>query len=84
MTDIDLSEFTALGQPRRKPCPVAAAREKLSKPDQAKLEAALAAVDQVTPGAVVEWLRRKGVENPPNYGYVKSHRKLTCRCGESA
>jgi hypothetical protein len=84
MTDVDLSEFTALGQPKRKPCPVAVAAEKLSKADRAKLKAALDAVDQVSPGAVAEWLRRKGIENPPNYGYVKSHRKLTCRCGESA
>ena len=84
MSEIDLTEFTVLGQPKRKPCPIAAAAEKLSQEDRAKLEAALAADDQVSPGAVAEWLRRKGVEPAVNYGYVKSHRKLTCRCGEAA
>ena len=82
MSETDLGEFIALGyKPKRPPCPVAAAAAKLTKPDQAKLKAALEAVDQVTPGAVAEWLRRKGVGSL-SYGYVKSHRKGTCRCGD--
>ena len=77
---MDLSEFTELAQPKRPPCPVAKAAESLTPADREKLEAALAAVDEVTPGSITLWLERKGVANPPRYGFVKSHRNRTCRC----
>jgi hypothetical protein len=78
----DLSEFTRLAQPKRPPCKVAAALAKLEPADREKVEAALAAVDEVTPGAITLWLEAKGVEDAPRYGFVKSHRKGTCRCGD--
>ena len=83
MSDVDLSEFTSLQKPKKKPCPVAAALDALKRPDRAKLEAALAAEEQVAPGAIVQWLRRRGLEGA-NPQFVQSHRRGTCKCGDRA
>jgi hypothetical protein len=82
MTDVDLTEFTVLQAPKKKPCPVGDALRSLKPQDRRKLEAALEAEEQVAPGAIVQWLKARsfGSANPQ---FVSSHRKGTCKCPTS-
>lgn len=75
----DLSEFYKLAKPKRPPCHVGHAIERLSAPEVDQLAAACA-VDSgiINTGAIVEWLKRRG--HVVSVSRVTAHRKGTCSC----
>lgn len=72
MSEPDLSEFEELSIGKKKgQCRVCAARDTLSKEEQAQLDAACAA-SSLTGGAIARWLERRGHELHSNS--VTAHR----------
>jgi hypothetical protein len=80
VTDLDLSEFESLSNPRKRRCSIGSALETLgSDAERDQLRAALCA-DRftITPGAVVKWLERRGLS--ANTSAVVHHRNGACSC----
>lgn len=79
----DLSEFLALSRPKRQPCQIAGARDKLDNDEQAaQLDAALATDKGIIPGpAIRQWLAARGLD--VSESAVSSHRRGVCACGRA-
>lgn len=79
MSDVDLSEFERLSTPRKPPCQVGVAREKLQPAERAQLDAALAAdKSEINTGAIRTWLKRR--EHTVSISAVTYHRAGACTC----
>ena len=82
MAGVDLSEFEALGKPRRAACRVGLARDGLAAGEQEKLDQACAASSGViATGAIVKWLEIRGAN--VSIAAVTTHRNKRCRCAQS-
>lgn len=78
----DLSEFFKYSRPKKKPCPVAVAKQLLDDDDVAKLDAALKnELGLITTSAVREWLKARG--HVVTDASVSVHRRGVCSCGNA-
>lgn len=75
---MDLSEFEALGGPRRASCQVGLALATLSETETAQLSAALEERVRIGDGAIAKWLGRRDMS--VSVSAVTHHRNGTCRC----
>lgn len=75
----DLSEFYRLSRPKKKPCQIGFALEKLKPLEREQLTAALALdVGIITAAAIVDWLKPRG--HDVTFAKVTNHRKGSCSC----
>lgn len=78
-TKADLSEFLALGTPKRKPCQVAVALGKLDGQDKVNATHAIAQQRTLISGGVIErWFKEHGLTVSANS--VHAHRVNRCSC----
>lgn len=82
-TTPSLDEFEQLSRTalsRKPPCRLAAAAETLTDADQTALLAACKQpLTQITTGAILRWLAKRGIESLSTSA-ITSHRRGTCTC----